>query len=409
MTLLERTRQIVPTPDLDLSRPWRRLLVAVGFGAVGALALVLALMIPAMAAWVADTQSPDSWVDALTLAPVMWALAHRGSTSVPGSEVAVTFPALGLTALAVLCAYHAAKAVLAQPEPNGDEDTVWWHQPAAYLGGYAGTGLVVTLLAWIGPARPNPVYVLPGAALVAAIGFALAMWRAEGDGRDAELAQVRDLIHDRLPVVLQRAMRPALRGAMALLGVGLVLVLLAVALSWSRVTEISGELETGLAGGVVLALGQLLALPNLAAWAGGWLSGAAVQIGPVTVGHAAVSPGVLPMVPILGGLPEAGAGPAWASFTPLIPVAVGALVGWWSAAELTSLASLKMKVQLAAVAGGLAAAVVLLLGFLGTMGVSGGEMSYVGPSPVTVLLLPLEVALGAAGCAAVLHFVRTRR
>lgn len=414
MSLLERTRQIVPATALDASQPWRRLLVSAGFGAVGALALALVLVVPAMAAWVTDAQSPDSWFDALSIAPVLWVLAHRGSAGIPGDDVAVTFPVLGLTLLAVLLARSAGRAALVQSEDAGtrrdpESEAAWWHLPAAYIGGYAGTGFLLALLAWLGPARPNPLYVLPGALAVGAVGLYLALLRSNRDGTDPRSGEILDRISAPIPVVLLRALRPALRGALALLAMGALLVLASVAMSWSRISEISGELNAGMTGGIVLALAQLLALPNLAAWGSVWMSGAAVQVGPIAVGHAAVSPGVLPMVPVLGALPEAGAGPAWAPFTPIIPVAIGAVVGWYALAELTSLASLKIKVQTASLAGALAAALVLLVGFVGSMGVSGGTMSFVGPSLVAVPLLVLEMAVGAVASAAALHYWRTLR
>ncbi|WP_018154895.1 DUF6350 family protein [Demetria terragena] len=411
MSLLERTRQIVPTRALDPAGPWRRLSVAFGFGAVGALALALMLVLPAMAAWVTDPQSPDSWFEALTLAPVVWVMAHRGSTGVPGEEVAVTFPLLGLTIAAVLCARSAARAALVQTEgqSHDHDEAAWWHLPAVYVGGYTLTGVALALVAWLGPARPNPIYVIPGALLVASVGLVLGVLKARKDGIDPSLDTMVERVIEPIPVVIRRAWQPALRGAGILLGLGALLVLAAVVLSWSRISEISQELGTGLTGGIVLALGQLFALPNAAAWGGAWLSGAAFQIGPVSVGHAAMSPGILPMVPALGALPEAGAGPAWAPFTPLIPVAVGLAVGWWASGALTALASFTMKIQTAATAGGIAALLVLLVAFLGSMGVSGGSMSYVGPSWVTILLLPIEVALGAVASASALHYWRTLR
>src|SRR5699024_3496109 len=119
-------------------------------------ALALVLVIPTMAVWVTDAQGSNSWFDALTMAPVLWVLMHRGSTGVPGDDVAVTFPVLGLTLLAVVLARSAAKAALTQtddevaPADPDTEDPPWWRLPAAYVGGYAGTGFVLALLAWLG-------------------------------------------------------------------------------------------------------------------------------------------------------------------------------------------------------------------------------------------------------------------
>ncbi|WP_392424075.1 DUF6350 family protein [Barrientosiimonas humi] len=416
MTLLERTRQIVPGPSLDPQHRWQRLLVAAGFGAVAAFALALILVVPSVAGWVTDAQSTATWSDALSFAPALWVLVHRGSVTAPGDAVAVTAPLLALTAGAVLLARSAARAALVRvdesaPSRSGDVDDrdAWWHLPAAFVGGYALSGVLLALLAWVGPTRPNPLYVIPGSVVVAALGMGWALLRSREDPEAAAALEVIDGLTERVPLVVRRALRPALVGAGTLLVLGALLALTAVALSWSRVSQIGGELGVGGTAGVLLTLGQLLALPNVAAWSAAWLSGASVTVGPVSVGHAAISPGLLPMVPAFGAIPEAGAGPAWAPFVPLVPVAVGVLVGLLTLRRLTSLASLQVKVRTAAVAGALAGGIVLAVGYLGSMGLSEGAMSYVGPHPLALVLLPLELAVGAVASATALHYWRTRR
>lgn len=412
MTLLERTRQIVPGPSLDPQHRWQRLLVAAGFGAVAAFALALILVVPSVAGWVTDAQSTATWSDALSFAPALWVLVHRGSVTAPGDAVAVTAPLLALTAGAVLLARSAARAALVKVDSDERDERggdAWWHLPAAYVGGYALSGVLLALLAWVGPTRPNPLYVLPGSVVVAALGMGWALLRSREDPEAAAALEVIDGLTERVPLVVRRALRPALVGAGVLLVLGALLALVAVALSWSRVSQIGGELGVGATAGVLLTLGQLLALPNVAAWSAAWLSGASVTVGPVSVGHAAISPGLLPMVPAFGAIPEAGAGPAWAPFVPLVPVAVGAVVGLLTLRRLTSLASLQVKVRTAAVAGALAGGIVLAVGYLGSMGLSQGAMSYVGPHPLALVLLPLELVVGAAAAATALHFWRTRR
>ncbi|BDZ59097.1 cell division protein PerM [Barrientosiimonas endolithica] len=437
MTLLERTRQIVPGPSLDPQHRWHRLLVAAGFGAVAAFALALILVVPSVAGWVTDAQSTATWSDALSFAPALWVLVHRGSVTAPGDAVAVTAPLLALTAGAVLLARSAARAALVKvdtdvrPAPSAttsstastastasdDADSeddarggdAWWHLPAAFVGGYALSGVLLALLAWVGPTRPNPLYVLPGSIVVAALGMGWALLRSREDPEADAALEVIDGLTERVPVVVRRALQPALVGAGVLLVLGALLALVAVALSWSRVSQIGGELGVGATAGVLLTLGQLLALPNVAAWSAAWLSGASVTVGPVSVGHAAISPGLLPMVPVFGAIPEAGAGPAWAPFVPLVPVAVGAVVGLLTLRRLTSLASLQVKVRTAAVAGALAGGIVLAVGYLGSMGLSEGAMSYVGPHLLAIPLLLLELVVGAVAAATALHYWRTHR
>lgn len=407
MSLLERTRQIVPTVKSGPTTPKQVLAVAAGYGAVGALALTLVLIVPVLLAWLADPQSTASWLEAMSFAPDAWVLAHRGSLGVSDLGISVVAPPLLLTALAVLSARMACRASLAHL-PSARTATGVVRALACFVAGYTLTGAVLALSAWVGPARPNPLIVLPGAALVATLGAGWALWRdhAKGTGVASPLFEA---LEERTPLLLIRAWRPAVVGAGVLAGIGLLLVLLAIVTSYSRVSSISSELGPGSMGLIVLTLGQLLAAPNLAFFAATWLSGASLSVGPVVVGHATVTPGVLPMVPVLGALPEAGAGPWWAPFVPFIPALVGCVVGHRALANLTSLASLRAKVQTAALAATLAGLLVFALALVGSMGVSGGSLDYIGPSLLALPLLLAELVLGAVLTAAALHYWRNHR
>ncbi|WP_157063348.1 DUF6350 family protein [Luteipulveratus mongoliensis] len=405
MSLIERTRQIVPSAP-DVERPAQLLGVGAGYGAVGALALALILIVPSMVAWLADAQSTVGAFDALSFAADGWVLAHRGSLGVPTDGVSVVAPPLLLTAAAVLLARLAATAALASLTDK--TKGLWRHVALAFVGGYAATGVLLALVGWIGPARPNPFMVVPGAMVVGAIGMGWALWR-DHRGGDKYASELIDAWGRRLPAVLVRALRPALVGAGVQLAIGLLLVLVAIATSWGRVSQIDSELGAGVIGTTVLTLGQLLALPNLAAYGMTWLGGASIHIGSVSLGHAAVTPGILPMVPVLGAVPEAGAGPWWAPFVPVVPVLVGGFIGWYTLRGLTVLASLRSKVQTSACAAALGGLIVLVLAYAGSMGVSGGDLGYVGPSLMAVPLLLVELAVGAVVTATVLHYWRTLR
>ena len=405
MSLLERTRQFVPTPSSS-DRPLNALLVAAGYGAVGALSLVLLLVVPVTIAWLADSQSTVSWSDALTFAPDTWVLAHRGTLGVPAGDLSVTAPPLLLTGLAVLLARVAAASTLTQLTSR--TRGLWPKVALSYAGGYALTGVVLALVGRIGPGKPGFIMVVPGAFVVAAIGMAWALWRDHTRGEGIASEQLTEW-GNRLPAVLVRALRPALVGVWALLAVGLLLVLVAVALSWGRVSEINGELQPGIVGGTLLTGAQLTAAPNFAAYVMAWLSGASIHLGSVSVGHAAITPGILPMVPVLGAVPEAGAGPWWAPFVPILPVVIGGFVGWRTLRGLTVLASLKAKVQTAAIAGVLSGVGLLLLAYVGSMGVGGTALDHVGPSLMAVPLLIAELVIGAVLTATVLHYWRTHR
>lgn len=409
MTLLDRTRRPVTaarpgSTAVGPVRDWQRAATAAGYGALGALAGALALVVPALVAWLTDPKGTTAWTDAMSMAPTFWVLAHRGSVTVPGDAVGVTLPLLLLTLGAVLLARVAARHALIRTEADTGRRS-WWLLPISFVGGYSVTGAALALLAWIGPARPNPLAVLPGAVLVAAVAM---VWSVLRDAEEPDAAEVLLGWRDRLPAAMVRAFRPAMEGAAALLALGLVLVGSMLVTGWSDVVQVQRELGAGGAGSVLLILAQVAALPNAAAWGASWLSGAAVQIGPVSLGHAAVTPGILPMVPALGALPSAGVAPAWAPFVPVLVLAVGALVGWRSTARLTRLAAFTTKVSHAATAGALAAGLVLLVAFVGSMGLSGGSLAYVGPSLLAAPLLILEMSLSAVVAAVAAHYWRTR-
>ncbi|YAL82655.1 DUF6350 family protein [Dermacoccaceae bacterium W4C1] len=409
MSLLDRARPTSTTSGSGAS--WQRAAAGFGYGVLAAFGLALILLVPVVAAWVTDSQGSSTWTDALATVPVLWVLIHRGTVSVPDSGAAATLPLLAVTVGAVLLArYTARQALYRIDERSGsDADEPWWRVPAGFVLGYTLSGAVLALLGWAGQARPNPIFVLPGAALVAAAGMLWALLSARRSGDAPEADAVLAELTERIPVVLRRAWASALWGAAALAGLGVIVVVLAVVTSWNRISQINGELDAGVVGTTVLVVAQLAALPNIMAWAAGWLSGAAVSVGPVSVGHAAITPGVLPMVPALGALPEAGAGPAWAPFTPILVLAVGGFVGWHATRAMTTLSTLTAKVQGATLAAALSGVIVLAVGFVGALGVSGGSMSYVGPHLLTVPLLLLELAVGAAVAAVALHYRRLMR
>lgn len=405
MSLLDRVRTTLPTSlsSAEEPRDWRQLSIAAGYGAVGAVMLGLLLIVPVMVAWAADPQSTTSWTDALSFSGDGWALAHRGHVSVSsaGSHT-VTFAPLVLTALAVVLARMAAKAMLTHLSGRGAS---WWEGPAAYVLGYVVTGLFVTGLSLSGPAHPNLLTVLPGAVVVGLVGCGWALLRSDEPVAD----QAKAFLDGRISLSTRRALRPATEGVVGYLGIGLLIVLILVLTHASAVGDVGGQLHPGLLGGVVLWLGQLAALPNLLLWSAGWTTGAAVHIGAVSVGATSVHGGLLPMIPVLGAVPSAGALPPGTAFAPVLPVLLGGFVGHRSLGNLTTYASLKTKAVTAAQAAGMTVAIVLVLSWLSTAGVSGGSLDYIGPSLMIVPLLVAELLLGALLTTLFLHWKRALR
>lgn len=404
MSLLDRARSTLPSSaTVREPRDWWQLAIAAGYGAVGAVTLGLVLIAPVMAAWAADPHSSVPWTDALSFSGDGWALAHRGHVSVAaGAAHTVTFAPLMLTALAVVFARMAATAMLTHLSGRSG---AWWEGLSSYVLGYVVTGLLISGLSMSGPAHPNPLTVLPGAVAVGFAGCAWALLRSD----EPVAEQARGFVDDHVSMSTRRALRPAAQGVLGHLVIGLVIVLVLAMTHASQIGQVNGQLEPGVLGGVVLWLGQLTALPNLVLWAGGWTTGASVQLGAVSVGSTSVHGGLLPLIPVLGAVPGAGPLPGGANLAPLLPVLLGCFVGHRSLSNLTTYASLKTKATTAAQAGGMAAAMVLLLTWLSTAGVSGGSLDYLGPSLLMVPLLVGELLLGALVATLFLHWKRALR
>ena len=419
MSLLERTRNSVVGPDAE-PPDWRPLGVAAGYGVIGALAMALLLLVLSLVAWVVDPHSSGTWMDNLAFAASAWAVVHRGALAVQGNGIDhVVLAPLLLTLLAAYLARTAARSLTAYLRGLDERNRPWWEAPAAFVVGYAVVGVALALLAGTGPMHPRVLTVVPGAVIVGAVGVLWATWRDErvgetdddGDGTayDGPLSDSAAALWDRLPSTVTRAVRPAGEGILGFLALGALVVLALVALHLGRIETVNSQLDAGVVGTVVLALAQFAVLPNLALYAGSWLTGASVHLGAVTVSSGAVQQGTLPMVPVLGAVPEVGALPSWTGVAPALIVLLGAGIGWRAGARHTMLAPLKAKVSTAATAAALATVGIVVLAWLGSASVSPGALEHIGPSLMMVPLLALELVAGATATAAGVHWYRTRR
>lgn len=403
MSLLDRARNslAVDTSRRDGDRDWRELAIAAGYGAIGAVSLALVLAIPVVIAWLTDPHGGTTWLDALSFGGDAWALAHRAHLGAPGGY-SVVFAPLVLTLAALALARAAAKAMLWH---LSGQSGAWWEAPAAYVGGYLVGGLGISALAMTGPAAPNLLTVVPGAVLVGLAGCWLAL--AHRDHPVAERA--RTAVTEQASMSTKRALRPAVEGLLGYLGIGAVLLIGLIAFHLSDIGKLNGQLAPGLFGGIVLWIGQVAALPNLMLWCAAWTTGAQVDIGSVQIGSDHVHGGLLPLIPMLGATPSAGSLPGWAAFAPILPVLLGAFIGRRSVDRLTTYTPLRVKALTAVQAALLTAVFAVVVTWLSTAGVSGGTLSYIGPSLMVAPLLAIELLLGALLSVLVLHWRRALR
>ena len=199
------------------------------------------------------------------------------------------------------------------------------------------------------------------------------------------------------PTRVRRAVRPGLLGAGVLLGVGLVVVLAMVALSWNQVTTISTAVAAGGLGGVVLALAQVASLPNLALWAVSFMAGPGFRVVEGgSVDWSGSKGGLLPMVPVLAALPQPGDFPWFTVLSVLVVVAVGAFVARRALAAVARLSRLRTKLAVALAACTVTALALAVLDLVAGGSAGQFRLSAVGaPTGRLFLALLLELGLGA--------------
>jgi hypothetical protein len=174
-------------------------------------------------------------------------------------------------------------------------------------------------------------------------------------------------------------------------------VVLVVVLRFEQISHLHDELAAGVVGGVVLTLAQVLCLPNLGLWALSFLAGTGFSVaeGASTTWTGSRS-ALMPMVPVLGALPDPGAFPGWLPALALVPIGIGALVGWRSLRSLALLSTTRTKLLVTGTAVVLAAATIGLLDVLAGGSLGAQRLTHMGaPAGAMTLALLVELAIGA--------------
>jgi hypothetical protein len=374
-------------------------------GAWSALLSLLTVALPMLLVW-ATSRTPTGWGQAVRTATQGWLVVHGVALEVPGGRLQLL--PLALVALPVWLCWRAGRRVGASAPRLGDLSAGGALRSlgatvAGLAGGYTGVLLLAATLAHGSGVRPVwwqavvagvAISGLPGGA--AAVRVALAAAQSQAARR-----RTRSVVADwcRLPARLRPTVRPARGGGACMIGVGAGGLVAAVVLGHQRVLAVHEALAPGGSGSVVLVLGQLAFAPDLALWAVAWCAGPGFAVGVGTaVTPAASTLGLLPLVPVLGALPTPGPLPAPLQAVVLLPVVVGAVVGWRCARGVP--VPTRTAVLDALVASALAASVLAVL-VLASAGSAGpGRLADVGPSAWRVgLALLLEIGAGAAATA----------
>ncbi len=126
--------------------------------------------------------------------------------------------------------------------------------------------------------------------------------------------------------------RAAVVAFVALVGLGAVLLGIGILAGWSQIVATYQELHAGAVGDTAVTLLQLGFLPNLVIYAIAWSTGAGFSFGAGTsVGLTSSDVGTLPMLPILGAVPESMG--TFGLVGLLVPLGAGAIAGWWFLGE----------------------------------------------------------------------------
>ena len=374
-------------------------------GALSSLGIaVAAVAVPALAAQVAGTASSATSLDAILIALNVLILGHGGGIMLSTGVIdgAVTLTPFGLLLLLVLLSAVAMRRVGRALRPVGDDGLLRQgalREVGSALGMYAlvyAIGLAV--LAGIGrsaDAAPVVTSAVVSGAMVAVVGGLIGLlWSLRREPTDA-VPGVRVL--DLLPAPYGDVARAALLAVSGLLGLGMAVVVVLMAVSIPAQAALFDGLGPGIVGGIVLTLVQLALLPLVAVWALTVVLGGTVGVGTSTgISLDGSETGVLPALPILGAIPGPGDFPVWAwalLILPALPVALGAV------RLVRDVAGLETRDRITAWVGYPLAVIVscLLLAGLSTGGIGDGRLVHLGPLMSTLVLPLLGVVVLSTG------------
>ncbi|WP_219106247.1 DUF6350 family protein [Austwickia sp. TVS 96-490-7B] len=394
---MRSSRFVHPVGDAVDDAPGPARAIAAAGEAAGA--SLLALAGPVLAVYFASPDQAVGLWGAIQFGLGAWLLAH-GVTLTVSIGVFSLAPLLA-TALVITTGTWAASRLCSWLPRDPGPRWAWAGglrrdvalEGLAFIGCYLTLGILACALVRTDTMRASVAHGLVGFTAVGALSYLgglLVEFRSDiGDVAD----RCRPL--DWVPRWAFGGARAGLRSLAGLLTVSVVAVIVLVALRYSQITQLYHELSPGLAGGTVLTGLQLLYLPNAAVWTLSWISGPGFGIGAdSTITLTRSTPGLLPLIPALGILPEPGELPLLARALPLLPMLGGVAmdrdlarrchVGWRRHAHGLLVGSV------------VAATGAVLVGMISSGSLGGGQLSYVGVQPLLLgICVGAEISIGA--------------
>ncbi|MFF0220710.1 DUF6350 family protein [Streptomyces sp. NPDC004629] len=351
MTARRPSLSSLPARLRDRSPGWGASLVggviAAGLGLGSSAVLVLVL-------WISSPYPDSGPGGALHLAATLWLLAH-GVELIRTDTLSGAPAPMGITPLLLLlppvwALYRAARDAVDAPEdsdgpPPVAAGTAW----AGVVLGYLAVAGLATLYARGGELRPEWGWVAVCVPLIAAGAAGVGVWTAYGrpPGSPASLPGLAALWPERLrrPAPgpgpgagpgsgLGTAARAAGAGAGVLVGGGALLLAVSLVAHGGTAYESFLQLTDGWSGRFAVLLLCVGLVPNAAVWSAAYGLGPGFVLG---TGHV-VSPlssdpaPLLPPVPLLAAVPDAGTGGPYNWAAGAVPVAAGLTVAWFAVA-----------------------------------------------------------------------------
>ncbi len=300
---------------------------------VTALFSALAVFAAMSAVWATKGFGDMEFSSVAAMSAHLWLLIHGVpldlSAAFGASAGTMTLVPLGLSILPLLLCYRSGRR-LARASYEGE-----FLIPV--LSGSVTYALISSAMyGWASP-HPQPLQALNAALVPLGIVVAGLMWGGYREARSLSRMVGVDTA-EQISQMSQYSrwagsyawavVRAAVVAFVALVGLGAVLLGIGILAGWSQIVATYQELHAGAVGDTAVTLLQLGFLPNLVIYAIAWSTGAGFSFGAGTsVGLTSSDVGTLPMLPILGAVPESVG--TFGLVGLLVPLGAGAIAGWW--------------------------------------------------------------------------------
>ena len=300
---------------------------------VTALFSALAVFAAMSAVWATKGFGDMEFSSVAAMSAHLWLLIHGVpldlTAAFGASTGTMTLVPLGLSILPLMLCYRSGRR-LARASYEGE-----FLIPV--LSGSVTYALISSVMyGWASP-HPQPLHALNAALVPLGIVVAGLMWGGYREARSLSRMVGVDTA-EQISQMSQYSrwagsyawavVRAAVVAFVALVGLGAVLLGIGILAGWSQIVATYQELHAGAVGDTAVTLLQLGFLPNLVIYAIAWSTGAGFSFGAGTsVGLTSSDAGTLPMLPILGAVPESMG--TFGLVGLLVPLGAGAIAGWW--------------------------------------------------------------------------------